>query len=568
MLKNRRKTRIVKPAKRKSFKYIFLKNLGISMLVTTLIFILIMMMGVELVKSEVNFNYHSNQANCLDYILEAYNTVYGKDSEYPEDVRDSQFLSKLQFRFSSFQDAPDFNAMLYNAETGEILAGYDAYAFIFYRFEEEDPAHIAMCPADVFTELIEFESSYNDSFSEYYNNMSDISIDTFYLKDNVFYPGDTTLYIYSQPDGSDDNLLVSQTFEFAPENPEDYVKYDKSELQVVMGPVITGNGTVAGFFMPDSVTVAKNRLYGNVDPATGLVPPFEEAFSYTFTSVFTIESACETTVLLPNSEDTYVLRSVAYVDCWELAGKYVVIAAIVIYLLVLFFTFIRSKFSYAKLKAQYDLEDYRKTLMNTMAHDLKSPLMSISGYAENLKEQVHSEKRDYYADSILSNVNYMNRIISDILSLSQTENGNVSLNLQNMNIEDVFKECLKQEKFTIEEKNLKTELTGALSLNADTTLFTQAIHNLLTNAIRYADADTTIHIALDYKSITITNHCSKDLSHCVSELTKPFVTGDENRSNKGGSGLGLAIVQNIIQLHGYKLELEYKDQIFSAVIKL
>ena len=59
-----------------------------------------------------------------------------------------------------------------------------------------------------------------------------------------------------------------------------------------------------------------------------------------------------------------------------------------------------------------------------MAHDLKSPLMILSGMAENLKENVHTEKREYYAEEILKNIADMNRMIEQSLGfskLSQTE---------------------------------------------------------------------------------------------------------------------------------------------------
>ena len=213
------------------------------------------------------------------------------------------------------------------------------------------------------------------------------------------------------------------------------------------------------------------------------------------------------------------------------------------------------------------MEDYRKTLMNTMAHDLKSPLMSISGYAENLKESVHSEKREHYASAIMDNVDHMNRIISDILTLSKTEDGNVVLNKTELNAETLIHECLKKYELQMGEHKLTCAVSGSLTLLADKTLFTEALDNLIGNAVKYADSDSEIAFTLDKKSIGISNRCGAEIDN-TDELLKPFVTGDKNRSNKGGNGLGLAIAKNIMDLHKFKMNVKYEDKKFEVIIKL
>lgn len=80
-------------------------------------------------------------------------------------------------------------------------------------------------------------------------------------------------------------------------------------------------------------------------------------------------------------------------------------------------------FRYMKAKSAYDMKCYRIETTNAMAHDLKTPLTAISGYAENLLSQVQVDKREYYAKAILSNIEYMDQMIHDILELSKSEDG-------------------------------------------------------------------------------------------------------------------------------------------------
>ena len=158
-------------------------------------------------------------------------------------------------------------------------------------------------------------------------------------------------------------------------------------------------------------------------------------------------------------------------------------------------------------------------------------------------------------------------MLSDILSLSKTEDGNIVLNKTELNVEEVIRDCLKKYELQLGERKLQTEIVGALNLRADQTLFTEAMDNLIGNAVKYADSDSVITFTLNKKSIAITNQCSAEISD-ANELLKPFVTGNENRSNKGGSGLGLAIAKNIMDLHKFDLCVTHNEQIFEVKIKL
>ncbi len=271
-------------------------------------------------------------------------------------------------------------------------------------------------------------------------------------------------------------------------------------------------------------------------------------------------------VPLPDGELVLLLQA-ASINVWKNYGTEMVIVGTFIMALGILLSLLTAKLSYAKLKAGYDMEDYRKNLTNTMAHDLKSPLMSISGYAENLRDNLNTEKQPYYTQAILNNVQYMNGIIESVLYLSKMEEGKLNLKKQSVHIRELFEKLVADREVSLQERELKVEMAGDVVLEADATLLEQLLCNLLDNAVKYASKNTAICVMMMDKEISIQNACEEDLSSMEDTLCQPFVVGDTTRSNRKGSGLGLAIAKNICELHGFRLELICKEKSFEAKIK-
>lgn len=194
-------------------------------------------------------------------------------------------------------------------------------------------------------------------------------------------------------------------------------------------------------------------------------------------------------------------------------------------------------------------------------------LMSISGYAENLRDNLNTEKQPYYSQAILNNVQYMNGIIESVLYLSKMEEGKLSLKKEPIQVREMVEKLVAEREENLQERGLKMEMAGEILLEADVTLLEQLLCNLLDNAVKYASKNTTICVMMKDKEISIQNVCEEDLSSVEDTLSQPFVVGDTSRSNQKGSGLGLAIARNICELHGFGFELICKEKSFEAKIK-
>ena len=158
--------------------------------------------------------------------------------------------------------------------------------------------------------------------------------------------------------------------------------------------------------------------------------------------------------------DTYTIHFMMSDNFTKAYMSVMIIIALVYLFIDAGLVLIISKISYEKLKGFYRNEDYRKALMNSMAHDLKTPLTVMSGYAENLKENVQTEKREHYAEAILENTNYMNGIITDVLGLAKLEEETAKSKIEKLDFCEIAKAMAERIKPLLEEKNITLSVEG------------------------------------------------------------------------------------------------------------
>lgn len=217
-------------------------------------------------------------------------------------------------------------------------------------------------------------------------------------------------------------------------------------------------------------------------------------------------------------------------------------------------------------KSHYAMEDYRREMTNTMAHDLKSPLMAISGCAEMLSNGCDYDKCRRYGEVILSNVNYMNDIISNVLELAKLEGGKkpVPEDIELGSLTESLMEKYSQE---LTNHGIKSSISGSYTVKADRLMLSQALDNLISNAVKYTPDGGSIDIAIANGTLTVGNDCAEETSVPDEDLWKPFVKGDSARSSEKGSGIGLSIVRSICDAHGFSAELERHEGRFGVRVE-
>ena len=209
--------------------------------------------------------------------------------------------------------------------------------------------------------------------------------------------------------------------------------------------------------------------------------------------------------------------------------------------------------AHIRFRHKFEMDEYRRNLTASLAHDLKSPLMAISSYSENLLNDVQPEKKHHYSKAILENTQYMDDIIVNVLELSRLER-HEKTKQKIIDLTALAKELLDGMQEQLNMRGLMVTVFGSCIVNADCEMMKQAIRNLLDNAVKYTPEDGSITVTGEKHTLSIVNDIAEEQIEDPQRFCEAFVKGDEARSNRMGTGLGLSIVQQIaaqnkLQLH-------------------
>ncbi len=214
---------------------------------------------------------------------------------------------------------------------------------------------------------------------------------------------------------------------------------------------------------------------------------------------------------------------------------------------------------YRSYKSAYDMEQYRRTTSNAMAHDLKSPLAVIQLNAENLRDGTNPEKNRHYTDNIINEVHQMNTQIASILDMAKAEDVNTKLHKTDVDITAIVNSVAEEYAERIKEKNVSIEVNGACTVHADEMLMNQVIKNIMDNAVKYVTDGGHIEVELSDKEVSFVNSSEPLDKDTLEDVWKPFVKGDNSRHGHKGTGLGLSIVKTIMDRHGFDCEMDNCD---------
>lgn len=188
----------------------------------------------------------------------------------------------------------------------------------------------------------------------------------------------------------------------------------------------------------------------------------------------------------------------------------------------------------------------QKTFFENTSHELKTPLMTISGYAEGLEKGVVTDYEK--TGRIINNqTKRMNSLIEDILYISKLESGVVTLNKEQLEVKSYIQDILMPFEGAILSRNLNLSLElDDGTIYADPNQLEHAISNLITNAIKYAKS--SIVITYTNNQLSIWNDGGSISDEELEHIFDRFYT-----SKNGNTGIGLALVKEIINLHGWKI---------------
>jgi signal transduction histidine kinase len=258
---------------------------------------------------------------------------------------------------------------------------------------------------------------------------------------------------------------------------------------------------------------------------------------------------------------TFMDDNSLYSDFWTMVGIginiwdristtliFVWISCLIIFIIT---AYILSRQTYRTYLKQVEMEEQRKEMTDALAHDLKTPLSIISGYAQNLQENIHTEKREHYSISINENVKRMDRIIHKMLEMTRLESDCFSVNLQEVSLNKLCSEVINHYKQLCEEKGIAISLEGDAVIKADKSLIERVIDNFVINSIDNTPEYGKIIIKILDDILEVYNSGSHISEDRIEEVWLPYKKGNTERSNTKGTGLGLSISRRILDLHEF-----------------
>jgi signal transduction histidine kinase/CheY-like chemotaxis protein len=202
-------------------------------------------------------------------------------------------------------------------------------------------------------------------------------------------------------------------------------------------------------------------------------------------------------------------------------------------------------------------DENKNQFISVLSHELRNPLAAILagiqvleltqdiGHAREVKEIINRQTKQ------------LCKLVDDLLELTRISQNKIKLKKENINLNEIVKSAAGDIRFEYEKKGVKLEIKireKPVKLNADPVRVTQAIGNILFNALKFTNASGTVRITLTEEKndavISVKDDGIGISQEILAHLFTPFTQADTSLDRKGGGlGLGLSIVKGIVDLH-------------------
>ena len=207
-----------------------------------------------------------------------------------------------------------------------------------------------------------------------------------------------------------------------------------------------------------------------------------------------------------------------------------------------------------------NLMQERFNFIATVAHDLKNPLVMIGGAAHRVKKKAPvSENEMIWLDRIIENTESIENMINDLMDSVQIESGSLTLNKSNLELVSFVRDIQRDQGELITTHTIRFEGENECWISGDARRLRRAILNLISNAVKYSPADTTITIRVSSDEsraiITVEDRGVGIDQDEIPNLFLPYRRLPKTKDKTAGTGLGLFSVKKIIDHHGGSIHL-------------
>lgn len=236
------------------------------------------------------------------------------------------------------------------------------------------------------------------------------------------------------------------------------------------------------------------------------------------------------------------------------------------------------KHTLEKQNLDMQLAEQRKNdMVMYLAHDLKTPLASVIGYLNLLRDerQISEELMQKYLSVSLDKAERLEDLINEFFEIAKFNLSNITLQYSKINLTRLLEMLLYEFQPMLKEKalNCNVHVTEDIMLRCDADKIQRVFDNLLKNAVIYSFYGTDINISVSRQSenieVTFVNHGDTIPKEKLERIFEQFYRLDASRStSSGGAGLGLAIAKQIIELHNGTIVAKSENEMVEFKVTL
>ena len=208
-------------------------------------------------------------------------------------------------------------------------------------------------------------------------------------------------------------------------------------------------------------------------------------------------------------------------------------------------------------KAKEAVAAMRREFSANVSHELKTPLTSISGYAEIMKDGlVRLEDMQHFSEKIYQEASRLITLVEDIIKLSRLDEGRVELEKEEVDLYELSREIISRLAPQAAKNRVRLELTGeSVKYTGIRQILDEMIYNITENAIKYNNPGGKVSVwagnTLQGKKVVVTDNGIGIPEDQIDRIFERFYRVDKSHSKeRGGTGLGLSIVKHGVMLRG------------------
>ncbi len=208
-------------------------------------------------------------------------------------------------------------------------------------------------------------------------------------------------------------------------------------------------------------------------------------------------------------------------------------------------------------------EKLQTALLNSISHDLRTPLVSITGALSSLKEDspiVDEDVRHNLIETASEEADRLNRLVGNLLDMTRIESGAMRLHSDECDIQELIGSALEQIGAPLNDRPVKVNIPAELpSVSLDFVLVNRVLVNIIDNALKYSSPDQAIEIgALVKEDRLVISVADRGVGIPPEDLTRVFdkFYRVQRPDSISGTGLGLSISKGIIEAHGGTIQAE------------